>query len=143
MTETGTGVRGGRVPWAEAVREYLRDAQCLWQDLDGVSLSAAPPAAPHTSLVHAWTATELVRVRVDRDVDGVWAHVAAIPRPQDEGASQVVRPWQPHDGRVAGFHRRQQTRSSSERTPVPESLRSVVADGIDEGVGPITFVYVP
>jgi hypothetical protein len=141
MTDEGTAVHGGRMSWAEALEEYLRDAQCLWQDLDGLHVSAAPAEAPHTSLLHAWTATRLVRVRLDRDVDGVRAHVAAIARPSGDGPGGDVRPWQVHDGRVAGFHRLREAEPGL--AALPGSLRSVVLDGIGEGAGPVTFVYVP
>jgi hypothetical protein len=143
MAEAGIEVGGGRMPWRAAIEEHLRDAHCLWQDLDGLHLSGVPAEAPHTTLLHAWTAARLVRVRLDRDSEGVWAHVAVVDRPPaaERLRHAEVRPWQEHDGRIAGFHR--QREAEPERAALPASLRSVVVDGIGDGAGPVTFIYVP
>jgi hypothetical protein len=127
---TGSGLAGGRMSWAEAAAGPLAGATCLWQDLDGLHVEAAPPAAPPTSILWAWRGDSLlVRVRLD----GQTAYVAI----HDPAAQQPVRtvPWSPQDGRVAG---------SAGRGPDPAgsgtgaTYEQVVLDA--DGGGPVTFV---
>lgn len=52
--------------WAEAAREPLAGMTCLWQDLDGLHVEAAPAQAPPTSILWGWDAgTRMARVRLD------------------------------------------------------------------------------
>lgn len=126
----GSGTAGGRMSWAEATAGPLADAVCLWQDLDGLHVEAAPPAAPPTSILWGWRSDSLlVRARLD----GQTAYVAV----HDPAVQQPVRtvPWSPQDGRVAG---------SAGRGPGPAdggtggTYEQVVIDA--DGGGPVTFV---
>jgi hypothetical protein len=126
----GSGLGGGRMSWAEATAGPLAGATCLWQDLDGLHVEAAPSAAPPTSILWAWRADSLlVRVRLDKQTAYVAVH--------DPVSQQPVRtvPWSPEDGRVAG---------SAGRGPDPAgdgtgaTYEQVVID--TDGGGPVTFV---
>jgi hypothetical protein len=121
---------GGRMNWVEAVAGPLADATCLWQDLDGLHVEAAPSTGPPTSILWAWRGDSLlVRVRLDGQTAYVVVH--------DPAAQQPVRtvPWSPADGRVAG---------SAGRGPDPAgggtgaTYEQVVIDA--DGGGPVTFV---
>jgi hypothetical protein len=126
----GSGLAGGRMSWAEATTGPLAAAMCLWQDLDGLHVEAAPAAAPPTSILWAWRGDSmLVRVRLD----GQTAYVAV----HDPEVQQPVRtvPWSPDDRRVAG---------SAGHGPGPAgggtgaTYEQVVVDA--DGGGPVTFV---
>jgi hypothetical protein len=127
-------------PWAEVVAGSLAGATCLWQDLDGLHVSAAPADVPPTSIVWGWrTDGCLVRVRLDGDT----AFVAELgPAEISEAGGAVrtvswdVRPDGRGDARVAGV-----------RAPgVPPELgpgaqyEQIVVNGIGDGAGPVTFV---
>jgi hypothetical protein len=116
--------------WTEAAAGPLADATCLWQDLDGLHVEAAPSAAPPTSILWAWRGDPLlVRVRLDGQTAYVAVHNPAVQHP--------VRtvPWSPQDGRVA---------ASAGRGPDPAdggtgaTYEQVVIDA--DGRGPVTFV---
>jgi hypothetical protein len=126
----GSELAGGRMCWAEAVAGPLADATCLWQDLDGLHVEAAPSTPPPTSILWAWRGDWLlVRVRLN----GQKAYVAV----HDPAVQQPVRtvPWSPQDGRVAG---------SAGHGPDPvdggtgATYEQVVIDA--DGGGPVTFV---
>jgi hypothetical protein len=126
---TGSGLTGGRMSWAEATAGPLEGATCLWQDLDGLHVEAAPAAAPPTSILWGWRGdSQLVRMRLD----GQTAYVAV----HDPAVQQPVRavPWSLGDGRIAG---------SLGRGPDPvgggtgATYEQVV---VDADGGPVTFV---
>jgi hypothetical protein len=126
----GSGLGGGRMSWAEATAGPLQNATCLWQDLDGLHVEAAPSAAPPTSILWGWRPDSLlVRMRLD----GPTAYVAV----HDPAGQQPVRtvPWSLADGRVAG---------SAGHGPDPASggtgatYEQVILDA--DGGGPVTFV---
>lgn len=125
------------MPWAEAVAGPLAGATCLWQDLDGLHVSAAPTSSPATSILWGWRPDSwLVRARLDGDVAYVAVH---------DGGSGLVRtvPWntgdEQSDGdlRVAASRGHRHSLGSGGAGAVYEQ---VVVDGIGDGVGPITFI---
>lgn len=126
----GSRLGGGRMSWADATAGPLQGAACLWQDLDGLHIEAAPPAVPPTSILWAWRPDSLlVRVRLDEQTAYVAVH--------DPAAQQPVRtvPWSLADGRVAG---------SAGHGPDPAgggtgaTYEQVILDAGDSG--PVTFV---
>ena len=126
----GSGLAGGRMSWDEAAAGPLAGATCLWQDLDGLHVEAAPSAAPPTSILWGWCGDWLlVRVRLDGQTSYVAVHDPAVQHP-----ARTV-PWSPEDGRVAG---------SLGRGPDPAgggtgaTYEQVVVDA--DGGGPVTFV---
>ena len=85
----------GRMSWTEAVAGPLAGATCLWQDLDGLHVGAAPETAPPTSILWAWRPDSwLVRARLDSDVAFVAVHDGA-------GLAATV-PWDVGHGSSAG-----------------------------------------
>jgi len=124
------GPGGGRMSWAEAVAGPLGGGTCLWQDLDGLHVEAAPASAPPTSILWAWRGDSLlVRLRLD----GQTAYVA-VHDPSVRAPVKTV-PWAVHDGRVA----------ASVRFGLPAAdggtgarYEQVVVDA--DGHGPVTFV---
>lgn len=123
------GSRGGRMSWAEAVAGPLEGATCLWQDLDGLHVEAAPSAAPPTSILWGWRGDSLlVRLRLDGQTAYVAVHDPAVQVPVK------TVPWNPEDGRVAGSAGRGPDRSSGTGAEYEQAV--VDADG----GGPITFV---
>jgi hypothetical protein len=127
-------------PWAQVVAGPLAEATCLWQDLDGLHVAAAPADAPPTSIVWGWRADgSMVRVRLDGDA----AFVAELGSSEISGAGRAVRTvnW---DVRADG---RGDARVAGVRAPgvAPEvgpgaEYEQVVVTGIGDGVGPVTFV---
>jgi hypothetical protein len=125
--------------WDSVVEGQLAGATCLWQDLDGLHVSAAPAAAPPTSIMWGWRPDgTLLRIRLD----GRLAFVAELdPATAADAANAVrtvpldVRAGENGDSRVAGV-----------RGPRPEDggagavYEQVVIDGIADGVGPVTFL---
>lgn len=88
---------GGRMTWAEAVAGPLDGATCLWQDLDGLHVSAAPAQPPPTSILYGWRGDSLlVRLRLDGSTAFVAVHDPSVQAPVKTVA------WDPDDGRVAG-----------------------------------------
>jgi hypothetical protein len=126
--------------WAEVIAGPLAGATCLWQDLDGLCVSVAPADVPPTSILWGWRADGwLVRVRLDGDA----AFVAELGPTEISEAGGAVRTvsW---DVRADG---RGDARVAGVRAPgVPPGLgpgaeyEQVVVNGIEDGVGPITFV---
>lgn len=122
--------RDGRMTWAEATSGPLAGATCLWQDLDGLHVSAAPGAAPPTSILWGWRPDSwLVRARLDGDMVLVAVHSGG-------GAVRTV-PWSPgqEDFRIAAYHG-----PSRDEGGVGAVYDQVVLDGIDEDCGPVTFI---
>ena len=122
--------REGGMTWAEAITGPLAGATCLWQDLDGLHVSAAPDAPPPTSILWGWhPGSWLVRARLDDDTVLVAVH--------DGGGAARTVPWSPgeEDGRIAA--NRGPSRQDGGAGAVYEQ---VVIDGIDEGCGPVTFI---
>jgi hypothetical protein len=122
--------------WAAAVAGPLAGATCLWQDLDGLHVEAAPATPPYTSILWAWRPDSwLVRVRLDEDRALVAVH-------QGTGAVRAV-PWDVGDGQSGGDLR---VAASRGRGPSPElggagaPYEQIVVDGIDDVVGPVTFI---
>jgi hypothetical protein len=116
--------------WAAATAGPLAGATCLWQDLDGLHVSAAPAQAPPTSILWAWRPDSLlVRMRID----GQAAYVAVHDPARQEPAETV--PWSVTDGRVAGSSGRGPDAASG---GTGATYEQVVVDA--DGSGPITFV---
>lgn len=128
------GAGAGRMSWADAVAGPLAGATCLWQDLDGLHVEAAPESAPPTSILFGWLAgTRLVRVRLD----GNTALVAVLDCADGLPAAVRVLPWSPGDGRVQANHGRGLDRRGGGVGAVYEQ---VVVGGTGDGTGPITFI---
>jgi hypothetical protein len=128
--------RGGRMPWADAVAGPLAGATCLWQDLDGLHVEAAPKNAPPASILWGWLdRTRLVRARLD---DGT-AFVAVLDCADGGELPGAVRtlPWPAGDGRVAASQGRGPDRQGG---GVGAAYEQVVVDGIGDGTGPVTFI---
>jgi hypothetical protein len=122
-------VSGGRLTWAEALAGPLVGATCLWQDLDGLHIEAAPAEPPPTSLVWAWRGeTDLVRLRVDSGT----VFLATV----DAADAARVHGWGADDlrGRVAAY------RPAGTDRGLGADFEQVIVDGLDDEVGPITFV---
>jgi hypothetical protein len=126
-------------PWASVVAEQLAEATCLWQDLDGLHVAAAPAAVPPTSILWGWRDDGgLLRVRIDGDMAFV-AELDAASVSEVGGAARTV-PW---DVRTGG---RGDARVAGVRGPRPEDggagavYEQVVVDGIGDDVGPVTFI---
>jgi hypothetical protein len=124
------GSRGGKMSWAEAVAGPLAGAACLWQDLDGLHVEPAPPAAPPTSILWGWRPDSLlVRLRLDGQTGYVAVHDPAVQPPVP------TVPWSPGDDRVA---------ASAGRGPdaagggTGARYEQVIVDA--DGGGPVTFV---
>jgi hypothetical protein len=122
--------------WAAAVTGPLAGATCLWQDLDGLHVSAAPAAPPPTSILWAWRPDSwLVRARLDADISFVAVYDGA-------GLVRTV-PWNVGDGQSDGDLR---VAASRGRGPAPglggagAAYEQVVVDGTGDGVGPVTFL---
>lgn len=83
--------------WDQVVQQ-LTDAECVWQDLDGLHVGAPPTHTPHTSIVWAWTIdhSTLWRIRLNSH----HAYVA-LHHPTRNGIRLAA--WAPGDGRVAQF----------------------------------------
>lgn len=122
--------RDGRMSWAEAATGPLANAMCLWQDLDGLHVEAAPSAAPPTSILWGWRSDSLlVRLRLDGQTAYVAVHDPAVRAPVK------TLPWSPQDGRVAASVGRGPDRTAD---GTGASYEQVV---LDAGVGgPVTFV---
>jgi hypothetical protein len=126
-------------PWSTVTAGHLADATCLWQDLDGLHVEAAPSLAPPTSILWGWRPDgSLLRVRLDGDRAFVFDLPAAAVEVAGGGVRTVpwdVRPDGRGDARVAGA-----------RGPGPDSggagavYEQVIVDGIGDGVGPVTFL---
>jgi hypothetical protein len=124
------------MPWADAVTGPLAGATCLWQDLDGLHVAAAPAAPPPTSILWAWRPDSwLVRARLDGGTVFVAVHDGA-------GLHPTV-PWNTGDGRAKEDLR---VAASGGRGPAPglggvgAAYEQVVVDGAGDGVGPVTFL---
>jgi hypothetical protein len=116
--------------WAQAVAGPLGGATCLWQDLDGLHVEAAPASAPPTSILWAWRGDSLlVRLRLD----GQTAYVA-VHDPSAQAPVKTV-PWAVHDGRVAGSVR---FGLGAADGGTGARYEQVVVDA--DGYGPVTFV---
>lgn len=130
------GAGAGRMSWADAVAGPLVGATCLWQDLDGLHVEAAPGSAPPTSIVWGWVqGIRLVRVRLDGDT----ALVGVLECADGGELPGAVRtlPWSPGDGRVQASRGRGPDRRGGGVGAVYEQ---VVAGGIGDGTGPVTFI---
>lgn len=128
---TDNGPRDGRMTWAEAVAGPLAGATCLWQDLDGLHVSAAPAEPPPTSILYGWREDSLlVRLRLDGSTALVAVHDLAEQRPVGTVAWNLHR-----DGQVAG---------SAGRGPdavgggTGARYEQVVVDA--DGCGPVMFI---
>lgn len=111
-------------------------ATCLWQDLDGLHVEAAPPSAPPTSIMWGWLGrTRLVRARLD----GSTAMVAVLDCTDGGDLPRAVPalPWSPHDGRVEANRGRGPDSHSGGTGAIYEQ---VVVEGIGDETGPVTFV---
>ncbi|HSV64351.1 MAG TPA: hypothetical protein VLJ59_00395 [Mycobacteriales bacterium] len=118
----------GRMSWSDAVAGPFAATTCLWQDLDGLHVEAAPELPPRTSHLWGWTATgRMVRVRLDGDT----AYVATC----EPTAGQRTEPWNPEYGRVLGA-----ARQPTVRPHLGKRYVQVIVDGIADGAGPITFI---
>jgi hypothetical protein len=124
------------MPWTDAVTGPLAGATCLWQDLDGLHVSAAPVTPPPTSILWAWRPDSwLVRARLDGDIAFVAVH-------DGTGLVRTV-PWNTGDGRADGDLR---VAASRDRGPAPAlggagaTYEQIVVDGTGDGVGPVTFL---
>jgi hypothetical protein len=130
------GAGAGRMSWADAVAGPLAGATCLWQDLDGLHVQAAPQSAPPTSILWGWAdGRRLVRARLDGDT----AFVAVLDCEDGGGPAGAVRtlPWSAEDGRVmASRGRGPDARGGGVRAVYEQ----VVAGGIGDGTGPVTFI---
>jgi hypothetical protein len=122
----------GRMTWAEAAAGPLAGATCLWQDLDGLHVAAAPATPPATSILWGWHGrSRLIRVRLDGD-----ATLVAVFQPDGSAAVRTV-PWDARpggDGRVAGV------RGPAAEANVVGVAWEQVADGDGQGAGPVTFI---
>jgi hypothetical protein len=125
------------MPWTEAVREHLAGATCLWQDLDGLHVSAAPQTAPPTSILWGWRPDgTLLRVRLDGHADTAVAFVATHDPSAPDGP-RVVRtvPWDAGgDGRVAAY-----VGPPMEQGGAGAAYHQVVIDSSTDDAGPVTF----
>jgi hypothetical protein len=115
----------GRMTWAGAVAGPLAGATCLWQDLDGLHVEAAPATAPLTSIVWGWRDDLLIRVRLDGETAFVAVH--------EPGQMTRVVPWDPGDGRIAAVRGPGASR-------VGEEFEQVVVEPGADGFGPVTFI---
>jgi hypothetical protein len=113
--------------WADAIAGPLHGATCLWQDLDGLHQSAAPPQAPPTSILWAWTSTDLIRVRLDGDT----AYIATQP----SASGHPTEPWTSAPGRVAAAINHPQSGPLLNAT-----WEQLVIHDVPHGTGPITFI---
>lgn len=126
----------GRMPWADAVAGPLRGATCLWQDLDGLHVEAAPEHVPPTSILWGWVdGVRLVRARLD----GGMAFVAVLDYAGSGEPPGAVRtlPWSAGDGRVEANRGRGPDRGGG---GVGAAYEQIVVDGIGDGTGPVTFI---
>jgi hypothetical protein len=124
----------GRMTWAQALAGPLDGATCLWQDLDGLHVAAAPGTPPPTSILWAWRPDSwLVRVRLDGDTALIAVH-------DGTGLARTV-PWNAGDSDSGGDLRVAASRGpSADLDGVGAAYEQVVVDGIDDGAGPITFL---
>jgi hypothetical protein len=128
MMTPGNELPGGRMTWSEAVTGPLAGCTCLWQDLDGLHVAAAPSGPPPTSILWGWRGeSALVRVRMDGDT----AYVA-VSDPAGPGMVATV-PWAVTDGRVAAARGPERADGG-----VGARYEQVVVGGIESG--PITFI---
>ncbi len=113
--------------WAEAAAGPLDGLECLWQDLDGVHLGAAPDTPPPTSILWAWEPDGdlVVRCRLDGDV------VYLAQRRGLTGADLI--PWSGH-GRVA------QVRANGNVDVLAVPLQLVREDITAAGGAPLTYL---
>ena len=130
MTEPHTsGIQlTGRMPWGAALAGPLADAAALWQDLDGLHVTAPPPHPPHTSCLWAWTpGGTCVRVRLDGDPAYVARHT---PLP---GEATTTIPWSSEDRRVLAF------RPADDNAAVDTAYEQIVTSPDGHGQ-PVTFI---
>jgi hypothetical protein len=119
--------------WDKAVAGPLRGATCLWQDLDGLHVEAAPAAPPPTSIMWGWLDSgRLVRLRLDGDT----AFVAVLDAPSATQAAPTV-PWSADDGRVASAQGRGPSQTHG---GAGTAYEQVIDDGISSGTGQITYI---
>ena len=127
MTETAPPT-DGRMPWSATLAGPLAGATCLWQDLDGLHVTAPPEQPPPTSHLWGWTATgRMVRLRLDGDT----AYVATC----EPTAGERTEPWDANYGRVSAA-----AQHPTGGTHVGTRYVQVIVDGIADGAGPITFI---
>jgi len=107
-------------------------ARCLWQDLDGLHVADPPASAPLTSMLWAWSATGLWRIRIDGDsVYGARLDTATqTPNP----TARPMLPWAPTDQRIAAH-----TATAVQRV---DALRfeQILIDGIAQHAQPMIFL---
>jgi hypothetical protein len=134
---SGSDTERWGLPWADAVRGQLAGATCLWQDLDGLHVSGVPEEPPPTSILWGWRADgTLLRARLDSDASGVVAFIAELGAAEAGSRAGAVVPWDvAKDGRVAGLRR-----SGPPGAGTGGPYEQVVVDGIENGVGPVTFL---
>lgn len=114
--------------WSTAFDDADGDVTCLWQDLDGLHIEVPPDSPPCTSILWAWTKSTMLRVRLDGDR----AYVARCP---SATTGTEICPWTDKlDGRVSAH------RQLFGEDALGVRLVAVVVDGIDDQVGPITFL---
>ena len=109
-------------------------AECLWQDLDGLHLAPAPEDSPHTSILWAWTPLgsggPLWRVRLDGDT------CCLAERQPDGQHGEPLLPWG-EEQQIRDARRR--ARVSGAPDPVDITLHQVVSN--IAGAVPIPFFY--
>jgi hypothetical protein len=126
----------GRMAWAQALAGCLDGVTCLWQDLDGLHVDLAPADPPPTSVLWGWGEDEhLVRVRLDDGTAFVAVHAAGPAGPGASGTA--VLPWGAGDHRVDASQGRG---PAADACGVGAAYEQIVVDGIDDGVGPVTFL---
>lgn len=98
-----TLMQGESTTWSE-LRTNRREHTFTWPDLDGLHWTAnLPDEAPHTSLLHGWSADGKTLVRARLDGDQVWEAVLRL------GGNESVtliepEPWGANEKRVGQFH---------------------------------------
>jgi hypothetical protein len=131
-----TSPLSGRMSWSQAVVGPLAGAACLWQDMDGLHVSAALGAYPPTSILWAWHPDSwLVRARLDGDDALIAVH-------DGQGMACTV-PWNVDDGSSSGDLGVAASRGrgpSAAEGGAGAAYEQIAVDGIDDDAGLITFL---
>jgi hypothetical protein len=127
----------GKMTWEQALAGPLTGVTCLWQDLDGLHIEAAPQSPPPTSILWGWRGLAyLVRVRLDGDTAFIAVHDTS--RTDDAASSGgPTLPWSTGDHRVAASLGRG---PSAQDGGVGAVYEQIIVAGIGDSTGPVTFV---
>jgi hypothetical protein len=125
----------GKMAWRQALTGPLAGVTCLWQDLDGLHVEAAPDSPPPTSILWGWRdPAYLVRVRLDGQTAFIAVHDASGTDAAASSGSQTL-PWSTGDHRVAASHG-----PAAQDGGVGAVYEQITVAGIGDGTGPITFL---